>query len=310
MSNKSSRNDGDSTSGKPGDDGPSGTPGGRPLAHPGGGRGWAALPQEVREGVRAHTGDIHRTESAPEGSGGRVTVTLHTDAGRVFVRAAPTGHPRAWAQECEAAVNPYILPFGPRLLWRVTRGGWDLLGFEYLSGRAAEYGPHGDDLPLVADAMTSLGELNCPPGVPVRDAASHWGGYLDDPADAARFGGSALLHTDWHHANVLFTDPAEESGTLPHVAVARLLDWGRATRGAGWIDPACWVVWLVLAGNSPYDAEQWAAKIPAWSGAASRDVDLFATAQARLWRDTARRHPSAMTHRLRAATADWAAHRA
>ncbi|WP_326690041.1 MULTISPECIES: aminoglycoside phosphotransferase [unclassified Streptomyces] len=299
MSNNSSSNS----------DKPSDNPGDR-RDRPRCNRGWDALPQDVRTGVLPHTGDIHRVEPAAEGHGSRVTVTLHTEAGRVFVKGMPTDHRRAWAQECEAAVNPHILPLGPRLLWRVTRGGWDLLGFEHLTGRAAEYGPHGGDLPLVADAMTALGELSCPTDVPVQEAVSRWADYLDDPADAACFEGSALLHTDWHHTNVLFTGTAEGTAAVPDLVAARLLDWAGATRGAGWIDPACWVIWLVLAGNSPCDAEQWAAKIPAWSQAEPRDLDLFATAQARRWRDAARRYPNAMSHRLRAATADWAAHRA
>lgn len=142
----------------------------------------------------------------------------------------------------------------PRLLWRVTGGGWDLLGFERLAGRSADYSPASADIPLVVEAMTALGRVACP-DVKLKDAGQRWGVYLDDPADAGLFIGTALLHTDWHHTNVLITG----------ADAARLIDWAWPTRGAAWIDPACWIVWLIFAGHGPHEAEQWTTKVPAWS---------------------------------------------
>ena len=46
------------------------------------------------------------------------------------------------------------------------------------------------------------------------------------------------------------------------------------TRGAAWIDPACWIVWLVFAGHVPREAEQRAIKVPAWFTAPRNGVWL------------------------------------
>ncbi|MEV5509074.1 hypothetical protein [Streptomyces orinoci] len=96
------------------------------------------------------------------------------------------------------------------------------------------------------------------------------------PDDAALLRGDTLLHTDWTPDNVLIA-----GGT------ARVVDWAWPTRGAAWIDAACWVVWLIAAGHTPADAELWTAKTPAWATAAPHALDVFATAQRRLWHDIA-----------------------
>ncbi|SDG51979.1 hypothetical protein SAMN05421505_1058 [Sinosporangium album] len=225
-----------------------------------------------------------------------MAVTLDTASGRVFVKGMRIDHPEAWTQEREARLSPHVIPLGPRLLWRVAAGGWDLLGFEHLIGRGAEYGTASTDLPLVAAAMTAIGRL---PRLEVElvPIEQRWGNHLDDLSLLA---GNTLLHTDWNPTNVLITAKGE----------VRLVDWPWATRGAAWIDPACWVVWLIFAGQTPPEAERWAAKVPAWSTAPARGLDLFATVQARFWKNTAAAHFSPWTDRLRAAATRWAAHRA
>lgn len=50
----------------------------------------------------------------------------------------------------------------PALLWHVQEAGWDLLAFEDIVGRQAVYVPGSDDLPLVVDVMTRLGEHQKP----------------------------------------------------------------------------------------------------------------------------------------------------
>ncbi len=92
-------------------------------------------------------------------------------------------------------------------------GGWDLLGFEHLTGHGADYSPASADLPLVVEAMTALGRIPCPdPDVELEEAGQRWSGYLDDPADAALFTGAALLHTDWSSPA---TPPARPSSGPP-----------------------------------------------------------------------------------------------
>ncbi|WP_433869084.1 aminoglycoside phosphotransferase [Saccharopolyspora sp. CA-218241] len=239
--------------------------------------------------------------STRHGFNSQVAATLDTASGPVFVKGLRQDHPRAWTQAREAAVNPRVRPVSAALLWRVTSAGWDLLGFEHLAGRGADFRPGSTDLPLVVDLLTALGRLRCPE-VELKDAARRWAAYLDEPADAVAFSGEALLHTDLNHTNVLIARTG-------HRGIARLVDWAWATRGAAWIDPACWVVWLISAGHHPREAERWAAGVPSWSSASAADLNLFSTAQAGLWRATAEEHPSGWTHQLRDAAARWAHHR-
>ncbi|MBH1938290.1 aminoglycoside phosphotransferase [Streptomyces sp. AV19] len=259
---------------------------------------WDDLPDDVLAAVREHTGTIDRAEPVNSGFSSKIAVKLDTARGRVFVKGMRQDHAETWTQQREEAVNPYVVPLGPRVLWRTGAGGWDLLGFEHLVGRSADYSPGSADLPVVVEALTALGHLGCP-DVELEDAGKRWGVHLDDPADAELFAGTALLHTDWNPSNVLITAPD----------TARHLDWPWATRGAGWIDPACWIVWLVFSGHTPHEAEQWAAKVPVWSTAPDRALDVFSTAHAQYWKRTADDHPNEWTLGLRDAAARWARYR-
>ncbi len=230
----------------------------------------------------------------------QLAVTLHTARIRVFVKGMRQDHRDAWTQQREAAANPYIVPLGARVLWRVVAGGWDLLGFEHLTGRGADYSPASADLALVVEAMTALGGVPSPdPDVELAEAGQRWSAYLDDPADVTLFTGTALLHIDWNPTNVLITA----------ADAAHLVDWSHTTRGAAWTDPACWVVWLGFAGHTPQEAERWAAEVPAWCWAPIRALDLFVTAQARFWQATADAHFHPWTQRLRDAAAQWVTYR-
>ncbi|MFF3783520.1 aminoglycoside phosphotransferase [Streptomyces sp. NPDC001933] len=264
-------------------------------------KNWGELPEEVHTAIREQTGPIRRVEPVASGFSSQFVATLDTAGGRVFVKGMLRDHPLAWTQRREAAVNPYVTPVGPRVLWRTTTDGWDLLGFEYLTGRSADYAPGSADLPLVVEALTALGQLPHPgAGAEAEDAVERFGGHLDDPADAALFAGTALLHTDWFYTNVHITGRGDG---------ARVIDWAWATRGAAWIDPACWVVWLGFAGHDPYGAEQWAAKVPAWSTASARELDLIAVALRGYWQDMADEHPNEWTRRLLDSANRWAAYR-
>ncbi|MFI2188032.1 aminoglycoside phosphotransferase [Streptomyces sioyaensis] len=259
---------------------------------------WNELPATVRAAVRARTGPLRGVELVDSGFSSQFAATLETEDGRVFVKGVLQSGSLSWTHQREADINPYVVPLGPRLLWRVTVDGWDLLGFEYLDGRGADYSPGSADLPLVVEVMTEAGRLTAA-DVEIADAAERWADCLDGPADAALLSGDTLLHTDWFHTNVFITGPDS----------ARLIDWAWPTRGAAWIDPACWTVWLIFAGHSPHEAEQWAGKVPAWSAADPGALDLGATVLARYWQHTADEHSNDWTHRLRAAAARWAAHR-
>ncbi|HEX4818228.1 MAG TPA: hypothetical protein VFV66_36285 [Nonomuraea sp.] len=258
---------------------------------------WDVVPGVVLAAIGEHTGRI--TEVVPAGTGysSHVAATLTTERGMVFVKGMRADHALAWTQRREAVVNPHVVPISPRLLWRVTVAGWDVLGFEHVSGRIADFGQASGDLPLVVATMTELSRDA--PDVELTPAEDRWNAYLDDPGDARLLVGGTLLHTDWHHTNLLVTG----------ARTMRVVDWAVATRGAAWIDPACWVVWLVHAGHTAAEAQRWAAKVPAWSTAPDGALDAFARVLARYWQDIADKNPNTMTYRLRDAAARWAAYR-
>jgi hypothetical protein len=264
-------------------------------------RTWQQLPEATREAVEAVAGPILRVESVDAGFSSHLAIVIDTEGEhaveRTFVKGIPVDDPEVWTQRREAALGPHVQPLGPALRWQITAGGWDLLGFDYIAGHFADYRIDAD-LAATTVAMASLPRLHCPPEIELNDAVRRWGRYAD-PAEQELFSGTALLHTDWNYSNVIIGEAGE----------AHLVDWPWATRGAAWIDPACWIVWLVFAGREPAEAEQWTALIPAWHTATGRQLDAFSAALAGEWADTAHRHPNVWTHSLRDAARRWAQHR-
>ncbi|RCG15205.1 aminoglycoside phosphotransferase [Streptomyces diacarni] len=260
---------------------------------------WDDLPTATRNAAAAHTGTIYGASTSTKGRNSEIAATLDTSTGHVFVKGLRCDHPRAWTQQREAAINPYVAGLAPRLLWSLTDGDWHLLGFEHIDGRPADYAPGSVDLPLVVAALITLSAVRAPAGVELKQIEQRFAAYTDHPDDAALLRGDTVLHTDWTPDNVLIIDNA-----------ARVVDWAWPTRGAAWIDAACWVVWLIATGHAPTDAEQWAAKTPAWSTAPARALNVFATAQQRLWRGIADEAPDTPWKRSLAHAAHrWATHR-
>lgn len=258
---------------------------------------WQRLPETTRAAVANQVGPVLATETVVAGFSGQLAETIQTALARFFVKGMRADDPQLWSQDREAALGSHVTPLGPQLLWRVDAGGWDLLGFEYVEGPSADYRRDANAVEAAA-AMSALGRLACPPQLDLHTAVQRWGAYLEDPRDIARLDGTALLHTDWNYTNVLLT----ETG-------ARLVDWPWATRGADWIDPACWVVWLIFAGRSAAEAQRWAARVPAWHNATDQDLDVFARALAAEWCATARRNPNMWTYNLRDASCRWLEYR-
>lgn len=145
--------------------------------------------------------------------------------------------------------------------------------------------------------MRRLGEIPCP-DIELRQADQRLAGYVDNPAEAELFKGNALLHTDWNNHNVLITHDT-----------ARLVDWGWATRGAAWLDPAHWIIWLIAAGHTPADAESQAAALPTWDTAPPPAVDAFARASNSLWTEIAGNEPGRWSGRMMSASTQWLRHR-
>ena len=59
--------------------------------------------------------------------------------GTVFVKGLRQDYPRVWTQQRKADINPFTHGLAPALHWQIRKGGWDLLGFEDLGGRHADY---------------------------------------------------------------------------------------------------------------------------------------------------------------------------
>lgn len=256
---------------------------------------WSAVPEAVRAAIGARVdGPILDVETVSGGWNSEIAVRVRTSSQAVFVKGLRTDHRRVWTQRREAEIGFYVRSVAPRVLWHVEAHGWSLVGFEHIDGRHADFEPASPDLPLVVDALERLAAIPCP-DLPLRLAEHRWAAYVGDQAVLDDFRGTALLHTDFNNLNVLVA-----SGQ------ARLVDWAWATKGAGWIDPALWVIWLIAAGNqTPGQAESWAARLSAWHTAPTAALNAFAVANARLWREIAADNPDSWTVRMVKAASQW-----
>jgi hypothetical protein len=104
--------------------------------------------------------------------------------------------------------------------------------YQYAPGRHADYTPGSPDLDHLVQLMNALHTIKVPDDHgPYKRAEDRWKPYLDDPESAAVFAGPVLTHSDWTPGNVLISGHR-----------AWLIDWAWPTLGAGWTDPACWVL--------------------------------------------------------------------
>ncbi|MGW6741493.1 aminoglycoside phosphotransferase [Streptomyces sp. NPDC055025] len=252
------------------------------------------VPADVLAAIADTTGPVVKTEHVGSGFNSEIAARVHTGNGTVFVKGLRADHPRVWTQQREAEINPHVHGIAPRLLWHLRPAGWNLLGFEAVDGRPADYAPGSPDVVAVVTLLRRLGQVPCP-DVPLKSMPDRMAAYSDTPE---LFAGNRLLHTDWHNTNVLV-----------HEGSVLLVDWAWASRGAGWIDPALWVLWLIAGGHTASQAELRVASLPAWSDAPREAVDAFAEASARLWREIAGADPDPWTERMEAAAGTWARHR-
>ncbi|AXK34481.1 aminoglycoside phosphotransferase [Streptomyces armeniacus] len=256
------------------------------------------LPAPVLAAVEARTGPILKAEPVSQGFNSEIGAHVSTESGTCFVKGLRADHKRVWTQRREAEVNPFLRGIAPALLWRIEEAGWDLLAFESLEGRHADYSPDSPDLPKAAELLRCLGEIGCP-DIELRRAEQRMGRYVNHASDLDHFAGQSLLHTDLNNANVLVD-----------ATTAYLVDWAWATRGAAWLDAGYWVVWLIAAGgHEPAEAEQWAAEVPAWRSAPAAGVTAFAQATANLWEEIAGEDWDPWTARMVNGSRRWAEYR-
>lgn len=240
---------------------------------------WSDLPESVRTAVEQASGPVVKAEAATEGLNSHLAVVLYTASGSLFLKGIRADHPAAVTQQREAAINPYVRTVTPELLWHTEVDGWNLLAFECVEGRHADFTPGSSDLPKVVDVLTELGRIHAPE-LPLRRAEDRWAEHVDDPATLELLAGDSLLHTDIRPYNILVT-----SGP------ARIIDWAWPTKGAGFVDPCYFAISLMAAGHTPEQAERWAGQVPAWRDASREAVDAFVAISARMWGEIASNAP-------------------
>jgi hypothetical protein len=172
--------------------------------------------EETRALIESETGPVSSAQVLSSGRNSEISVIVHAAGEATFVKGRRAGHPQAWTQEREKAVNPLVRHVSPRLKWSAADDAWSLLGYEAAPGAHADYRPGSRDLPKVAGVLRKLQDVTLPGGIEVKQAEDRWRAYTDRPELLA---GPALLHTDWTPGNVLVSDRA------------RLVDWAWPTRG-------------------------------------------------------------------------------
>jgi len=198
---------------------------------------WNDLSQAVRDLVEARTGPVRAARTVSAGLNSQLAAVLDTASGPLFVKGLRTDHPGVVRQHGEAMINLHVLSLAPQLRWQAEGAGWNLLAFAYIPGaRHADYSPGSADLPVVVQVINRLQEIPCPE-LPVKRAEQRWAAYVDNP-DLGLLTGATLLHTDFNPLNVLMTAHG-----------AWIIDWAWPTRGAAFIDPACFLLRLMLAGH-------------------------------------------------------------
>jgi len=260
---------------------------------------WTSLPAKVREAIETRTGPILRVTPAPAGNHADIAAAVSAPGGTTFVKAArklqDRDGPEVRSLRREALVCPRVPRFAPRLLWTVEVGGWLALGFEYIKGRGADYSPGSPDLAILAKTVRELQRMTCPDVVtmPVERRWENLGG------DVSPMAGDALLHTDLNPHNVIITPDRR----------AYVVDWAFTSRGAPWVEIGQIIPWMLMSGQTPEQAEDWASQFPSWLDADPADVDLYVTLHEELWRRRSQTRPDAWIPPYLTAIRQWAAYR-
>lgn len=259
---------------------------------------WDDLGQPVRDLIQARTGPVLGARTVSAGLNSQLATVLDTAVGQVFVKGLRSDHLGVVRQHREAMINPHVLALAPRLRWQAEGTGWNLLAFDYLPGaRHADYTPGSADLPAVVQVLNRLQQIPCP-DLPVKRAEQRWAAYLDDDAARVLLAGQTLLHTDFNPLNVLMDAGA-----------AWIIDWAWPTRGAAFIDPACFLLRLMLDGHTAAQAEAWAQQCASWASTPDQAIGAFAIACDRLYAEIARQDPQPWKQHLAAAAQEWARYR-
>jgi hypothetical protein len=132
---------------------------------------WGDLPGSLKDAISARTGPITAGRAIVDGQNSPLAAVVETRDGRVFVKGLPSDHRLVITQAREAAAASLAKGISPELLWQFDEAGWNVLGFEHIEGRAADYSPGSTDIDLVAGLMEALAAIKVPAG-PARGSRS------------------------------------------------------------------------------------------------------------------------------------------
>ena len=260
---------------------------------------WEDLAATLTDAISARTGPILAGKSVAAGKNSPLAAVLQTRDRTVFVKGLPSDHRMVITQAREAATAPLVTGISPQLLWQFDEAGWNVLGYEYVNGRSADYRPRSSDIDLIVDLMRTLSAIQIPAGPgPWKPIQTRLRTYIDDPADAAAFAGQALTHTDWMPDNIIISRGR-----------AWLIDWAWATPARSWTDPASWVIKLIAHGHTITAAEAIASRLSTYVAADPAHIAAFARANVNMWNEIERDNPIPWTRTMASAARAWAQHR-
>lgn len=251
---------------------------------------WAVLPEAVTKEIADRVGEAH-VSPAVTGDHAEIAATVTGTNGQVFVKAAQSDF-GVRSLRYELRVSEAVSgSHSPAVEWHFEAAGWLVVGFEQCDGPHADLSPGSPDLDLLSEALTVLGRTRAP-DVGLFSPKGRLG--FEHPA----MDGDTLVHTDLGPANLIVT-----SGGL------RIVDWAFATKAAPWIELAMLAQWLISAGHTPEQAEEWLARQPAWSVIDPEILDEFASRNASKWSDKAGQGAVLWMHDLALWTGQWSAYR-
>ncbi|GAA2915106.1 hypothetical protein Acy02nite_91630 [Actinoplanes cyaneus] len=251
---------------------------------------WTALPEAVTSEVADRVGEA-RAVPAVAGDHAEIAATVTGSKGQVFVKAANTDF-GVRSLRYELRVGEAVsVPHSPAIEWHFEADGWLMVAFEHCEGRHADLSPGSPDLALLDEFLQVIGKTPAP-DVPLFNPKGRIG--FEHPA----MDGDTLVHTDLSAANLIVTPDG-----------LRVVDWAFATKAAPWFELASLTHWLIGAGHTPQQAEQWLARHPAWRLTDPEVLDYFATKNAQKWAAKAAETSAPWMHDLAAWTSQWATHR-
>lgn len=232
---------------------------------------FTVLPAELRAAIEAESGPVRRIQGAPAGDHADFAATLYTGDGRIFVKAARKPADRD---------GPEVKPLR-REAASTRMSPSSLPGFGGPS-RSGGGSPSGSSTSRAAGPTSPPGRRTrrCSPRpcTPFRRRrVRRWRPW---PWNGA---GRRCQKTSPRCVGRPCCTPTSTKTTSSSHRRGVLVDWAFVSRGAAWLEPAMLLPWLIGAGHSPRQADEWAGRFPSWAQADPAHIDLWSRAIARQW---------------------------